>query len=196
MTIKPTYYDKRAGFWEKYWTMALPYDEFLSLDPENAPRWHDVEKRVPEITAEQAARLQGYNRNVKVLVYGGVWCGDCVRQGPMLKKLAEAAGDDVEIRFIDRDTSDELKDELRILGATRVPIVVFLTEDFWEIAREGDRLLPVYRAKAAREIGRGPAVGVLSPKAFEVEMAEWVDLFERAIIMARLSPPLRQRHND
>jgi thiol-disulfide isomerase/thioredoxin len=195
MADKPTYFDKRAGFWKKYWDMALSYDEFMLIDTENAPRWHEFMGRVPDLNDEQKARLQDYNRIVKVLVYGGVWCGDCVRQGPIFKKIADVV-DDVEIRFIDRDTSDELKDEVRILGATRVPIVVFLTEDYWEVGREGDRLLPVYRAKAAREIGRGQATGVLSPKAIEDQLDLWVDIFERAIIMTKLSPPLRKRHND
>ena len=195
MSDKPAYYDKRADFWKKYWDMALTYDEFMKIDSENAPRWHDFMERVPDLNDEQKARLRDYNRIVKVLVYGGVWCGDCVRQGPIFKKIADVV-DDVEIRFIDRDTSDELQDEVRILGATRVPIVIFLTEDYWEIGREGDRLLPVYRAKAAREIGRGQARGVLSPKAIEEQLDLWVDIFERAIIMTKLSPPLRKRHHD
>ena len=28
------------------------------------------------------------------------------------------------------------------------------------------------------------------------EQSEWVDVFERMILMARLSPPLRERHGD
>ena len=195
MSDKPTYYDKRADFWKKYWDMALLYDEFMKTDPENAPRWQDYMERVPDLSEEQTARLQGYKRTLKVLVYAGVWCGDCVRQGPIFKKIADVT-EDVEVRFIDRDTSEELQDEVRILGALRVPIVVFLTEDYWEVGREGDRLLPVYKAKAAREIGRGQAQGVLSPKAIEEQRDLWVDIFERAIIMTKLSPPLRKRHND
>ena len=195
MSDKPAYYDKRADFWKKYWDMALTYDEFMKIDPENAPRWHEYMERVPDLTEEQVIRLKGYDRVVKVLVYAGVWCGDCVRQGPVFKKIAEVV-DDVELRFIDRDTSEELQDEVRILGATRVPIVVFLTEDYWEVGREGDRLLPVYKAKAAREIGRGQAQGVLSPKAIQDQLNEWVNIFERAIIMTKLSPPLRKRHHD
>ena len=196
MTDKPTYYDNRADFWKTHWEMAMPYDEFMQTDPENAIRWHDYDKRLTDLTEEQAERVKGYGRQMKVLVYAGVWCGDCVRQGPMFKKVAEAVGDDLELRFVDREASQELKDEVRILGATRVPIVIFLTEDYWEIAREGDRGLHIYRAKASRDIGRKFDGGILSPKAVQTELAEWVDLFERAIIMARLAPPLRKRHND
>ena len=196
MTDKPTYYDIRADFWKTHWDNALQYDEFMQTDPDNAIRWHDYDKRLPELTEEQAGRMQGYGRQMKVLVYAGVWCGDCVRQGPMFKKLAEAAGDDLELRFIDRDASQELKDEVRILGATRVPIVIFLTEDYWEIAREGDRLLYIYKAKASRDIGRKFDGGILSPKAVMEEQAEWLDRFERALLMARLAPALRRRHKD
>jgi thiol-disulfide isomerase/thioredoxin len=197
LTDKPTYYDKRSEFWKRYWDMSLEYEEYLKKsDPEKVPRWRESEGRVPELTEEQRGRLQGYDRELNVLVYTGIWCGDCSRQGPLLKKIVESSGDKVNLRFIERDISEELQDELRILGALRVPLVVLLSEDFWEVGRFGERTLSVYRSKAAREIGRGSDSGILSPKAREKELAEWVDIFERALIMVRLSPPLRRRHGD
>jgi thiol-disulfide isomerase/thioredoxin len=197
MTEKPTYYDNRAEFWKRYFNMAKPYDDFIEeSDQEKSARWMETAERLPQLTSDQEERLRGWDRELNVLLYGGIWCGDCVRQGPMLKKLANIAGDKVQLRVIDREASEELQDELRILGALRVPMVVFLTEDFWEVGRFGDRLLTVYRAKASREIGRGLPQGVLSPRALEAEMAEWVDIFERMLTMVRLSPPLRKRHRD
>ncbi len=197
MTQRPTYYDKRSVFWRRHFDQAAEYDSFLETgDKRHADRWRETMSRLPDLTPEQMKRLKGYNREMNVLVYGGVWCGDCARQGPMLKKIADAIGLQAHLRFIDRSASEELQDELRILGATRVPVVVYLSEDFWEVGRFGDRLLHVYRAKAAREIGRGPTAGVLSPKALATEMSEWVDVFERVQLMLRLSPPLRQRHGD
>jgi hypothetical protein len=133
---------------------------------------------------------------MNVLVYAGIWCGDCSRVGSMFRQIVEACGDKVNLRFIDREASDELKEELRIVGATRVPILVFLSEDFWEVGRFGERMLTVYRAKAAREIGRDYRGGILSPRSLFDEQNEWVDIFERMLIMLRLSPPLRRRHGD
>jgi len=197
MSDKPTYYDKRSEFWKGYWERASEYEAYLQdSDPEKVPRWRDSEGRIPELTAEQLERLQGYDRELNVLFYSGVWCGDCSRQGPMLKKIADACGDKVSVRFIERDASEELQNELRILGALRVPMVVFLSEDFWEVGRFGERTLSVYRSKAAREIGRGADAGILAPNARGRELAEWVDIFERVLIMLRLSPPLRRRHGD
>jgi len=197
MTQKSTYYDKRSGFWRRHFDQAIEYEEFLEKeDQSHAERWRETMSRLPDLTPEQVERLKGYSRELNVLVYGGIWCGDCVRQGPMLKKIAGVIGPQMSLRFIDRAASEELQDELRILGALRVPVIVILSEDFWEVGRFGDRLLNVYRAKAAREIGRGPGAGVLSPKALAAEISEWVDIFERMQIMLRLSPPLRQRHGD
>ena len=140
--------------------------------------------------------MEGYNRELNILIYAGTWCGDCSRQVPMLKKMADAAGDRVKLRLIDREFSKDLQDELRIVGGLRVPIVVFLTEDFWEVGRFGERLLHVYRSKAAREIGRGSDTDALSTSALAVEISDWLDIFERMLLMVRLSPPLRKRHND
>ncbi len=197
MTQKPTYYDKRSGFWRRHFEQAAEYEGFLEKeDQSHADRWRETMSRLPDLTPELVERLKEYGRELNILVYGGIWCGDCVRQGPMLKKIADAIGPQVRLRIIDRAASEELQDELRILGALRVPVVVFLSEDFWEVGRFGDRMLNIYKAKAAREIGRGPNAGVLSPKALAAEMSEWVDIFERIMIMLRLSPPLRWRHGD
>ena len=197
MSDKPAYYDKRSEFWRTHFDKASEYEAYLQgSDQEHVPRWRDSEKRVPALSEEQMKRLRGYDRELNVLVYSGIWCGDCARQGPLLKKLAEDCGEKVKIKFIDREASPELLTELRIVGATRVPILVFLSEDFWEMARFGERTLSVYRAKAAREIGREFDAGILSPKAREKEIADLAEIFERVLIMLRLSPPLRIRHGD
>ncbi|MCJ7731432.1 thioredoxin family protein, partial [Candidatus Bathyarchaeota archaeon] len=168
----------------------------LKTDPEKAVRWREFEPRAPTLSGEQKKRVQDYNREINILAMVGIWCGDCVRTTSIIRKIAEAAGEKVNIRFIERETSPELVEELRILGATRVPRIVFLTEDFWEIDRAGDRLLPVYRAKAAREIGMNHDAGVMTPKAIQEEAEAWLDVFERVLLMARLAPPLRKRYND
>jgi thiol-disulfide isomerase/thioredoxin len=191
-----SYHDNRAHFWKKHYEMALPYEEYLKTDPEKAVRWREFEPRAPTLSGEQKKRVQDYNREINILAMVGIWCGDCVRTTSIIRKIVEAAGEKVNIRFIERETSPELVEELRILGATRVPRIVFLTEDFWEIDRAGDRLLPVYRAKAAREIGMNYDAGVMTPKAIQEETEAWLDVFERVLLMARLAPPLRKRYND
>jgi thiol-disulfide isomerase/thioredoxin len=197
MSEKPVYYDLRSDFWRRHWEIASDYEAWIEgSDPGMARRWIESGARTPELTDDQLARLRGYGRRMNVLMYAKIWCGDCAKTGPMLREIAEACGDLVGLRVIDRDASVGLRDELRLVGATRVPVVVFLSEDWWEVGRFGDRTLSVYRAKAAREVERGPPTGVLVPGALAAEIGEWVDVFERMLLMLRLSPPLRRRHGD
>jgi hypothetical protein len=197
MDEKLIYYDKRSSFWKRHFDMAMDYETYLlKSDPDKVERWRESENRLPELTDEQKSRLSGFNREMNVLIYSGVWCGDCSRQGPIIKKISDACGEKVKLRLIEREASIELQEELRIVGSLRVPMVVFLSEDFWELGRFGSRTLSVYRSKAAREISRGIDIGILSPKARERELGEWMDIFERFLIILRLSPPLRKRYGD
>ncbi len=198
MSEKPKYYDNRAEFWKSHFEKSKGYDAYLQASPQDkAEKWKAMAAKIPPLTEAQKSRLSGIRRRINILAYSGVWCGDCVRQGPMLKQLAEACAM-ADLRWIERDESEALQDELRILGALRVPMVVFLTEDFYEIGRVGVRLLAVYRAKAQRELGAVCDTGLIAPPENQLaaEQAEWLDIFERMLLMARLSPPLRERYND
>lgn len=194
----PEYHDGRADFWRQHFERGQPYDAYLDAsDARYADRWRKLAAQLPALTDADAARLRQHARRLHLLVYSGAWCGDCVRQGPMILALAAACAD-AHVRFIDREASHALTEELRLVGAARVPVVVFLTEDFWELGRFGDRLLSAYRSKAQREVGAACDTGLVPPPAEELraEFAEWRDVFERMLLMARLSPPLRARHGD
>lgn len=199
MAEEPEYYDVRSDFWKEHFESGRAYDGYLDAsESDKAGKWKSMAEKLPELREGQKERLAGHNRKLNVLVYSGVWCGDCVRQGPIFQQMAMAAGDGVDLRFVERDASEALQDELRILGALRVPVVVFLTEDFHEIGRFGDRLLTVYRAKLHNELGAACSTGLVAPPEDEMlaEIEEWVGIFERMLIMARLAPPLRARYGD
>ncbi len=191
------YKDIRQGFWKSTFASALGYDEYLAAsDDTHSDRWTEMATKVvmPD-DAEQ--RIGAFTRKLNVLVYTGVWCGDCVRQGPMLKAIADLAPC-IDIRFVERDDESQLADELRINGALKVPVVVFLSEDVYELGRFGDRLLTVYRRMAATQLGAACATGIVAPPADEMraEAAEWLDVFERMHLIVRLAPALRERYGD
>lgn len=197
MTDAPKYYDIRSELWQSAFAAALPYEQYLASSPhDKAENWRKSASRVPGLSAQQIQRLEGYNRELKVLVSSGIWCGDCSRPGPMLDQIARVAGADM--RWIDRDANEALRDELRIVGAMRVPMVVFLTEEYQEIGRFGDRMLAVYRRKMKSEVGAACALpqAMTPTDDLAAEQEQWVEIFERMLIMARLSPPLRQKHGD
>ena len=192
------YFDVRSELFRQVFRDALAYPEYLATgNVRERAAWARAEAALPALPDDAQTRLDPAGRIVNVLCLSGIWCGDCVRSVPIVARLAGAAGPPVEMRFVDRDALPELRDELRVLGAMRVPIAVFLTEDFHEIGRYGDRPLTVYREKAATELGAAcPLPGSADGGALAAETEEWLDVFERMILMARLAPPLRARHGD
>ncbi len=192
-----TYHDKRSDFFRAFFARALPYEEYLKTGPEkHQARWRNYEKLV-ELDASEEARIKSFVRKLNVLVVSGIWCGDCARQGPMLR-LIELSSPLIQFRYLDNRENPELQEELRVNGAEKVPILVTLSEDFFELSRFGDRHLSVYRRKAARELGVACDPGVVPPEGQElvVELGEWIDYFERVQLMLRLAPLLRARYGD
>jgi hypothetical protein len=195
MNDETRYFDIRSSFWRSCFEKASDYEQYLAESPSHhAKRWLDMAAKIPALEDEQQQRLSGYNRILNVLMVSGVWCGDCMQHGPMIKRIVDTCGDQVRLRVIDRDADATLRDELRIMGAMRVPVVVFLTEDFFEIGRFGDRPLTTYRKMAANVLQRTDHP---SPPAERTSaLSEWVDVFERMLLMVRLSPLLRKRYRD
>lgn len=198
MTGQSPYQDKRADFWREHFERALPFAAYLAQEADHAAKWREMQSALPGLTTGELRQLGGKNRALRVLVLCGAWCGDCARQVPMLEQIAGAVGEQCDLRLVDRDAHPDLREELRLLGAMRVPVAVFLSEDFYEVGRFGDRLLFAYRRKAERELGEACDAGILSPPTEELiaERVEWVDVFERMLLMLRLAPPLRSRWGD
>lgn len=190
------YRDKRSGFFRSYFEKALDYDSYLqSGTAEQISRWKDYGKQL-ELTNAQKNRITSFKRTMPVLVMSGIWCGDCARQGPILRQI-EQASPVFTMRYIDNRENPELQDELRINGAEKVPVVVTFSEDFYELSRFGDRHLSVYQRKAATEFGTACDVGFGTPKdELTAETEEWIFHFERLQLMLRLAPALRKKYGD
>ena len=177
---------------------ALDYGGYVhSGTDEQDRRWRQAYDAA-SLTAAQARLVQGFVRRMHVLVVSGIWCGDCVQQVPLLQRIAEANADRVVLRVIDRDQHKDLSAQLRINGGDRVPVALFLSEDFEWCGTYGERTLSRYRAIAQRQLGAACETGLVPPPADEVAatLQDWLDEVERVQLMLRLSPRLRQRHAD
>ncbi len=189
------YFDPRAGLYRRHFEQGLGYDAYVATArPEHQARWRDALESV-RLTVAERARISGLNRPVNLLVLSGTWCGDCFRQVPILRRIEEAAPA-LRLRILDRDAHPELRDQLRLCGAAKVPVAVYLTEDFFELSRYGDRSLATYRAMARTQLGPACPIAPASGDELRSGIADWVDEFERVQLMMRLSPYLRERHDD
>jgi thiol-disulfide isomerase/thioredoxin len=163
--------------------------------PAEQKRWTDAAAKIA-LAPEQIEFVSRFTRRMHVLVLSGLWCGDCVRQCPLLEAVARE-NELVDLRFIDNEAMPALRDEFRVHGASRVPVAVFLSEDFFEVARFGDRTLSAYRRKFRDEQGASCEIGVVgTDQTWKEELKEWLEVFERAQLLLRLSPMLRKRHGD
>ncbi|MBM3211788.1 thiol reductase thioredoxin [Candidatus Poribacteria bacterium] len=191
------YFDLNRDFYKTKFEKSLDYKAYMnsSKDTERA-RWQSVYDLVV-LTDPQKKLLGSFSRKMNVLCMSGAWCGDCVKQGPIFQRITEASSV-IDLRFLDRDSNPDLRDRLRILGGTRVPVVIFLSEDFFECGKYGDRTLSTYRRMAVERIGPACSTGIVPPAEEELAAVtqDWVDIFERIQLMLRLAPMLRERYGD
>ncbi|MDP6478542.1 MAG: thioredoxin family protein [Phycisphaerales bacterium] len=175
---------------------AMSYEDYLRASPKQADDWRAVGDRVV-ITAQQRALLDGFTRDMQVLVISGSWCGDCVRQGPSLAVIA-AACPRIDLRFIDRDHPDSPIEQFTINDGNRVPVAIFMAEDGVFVSSLGDKTLSYYRWAAAQQLGPAcPLPGAPIPEDVLASITQdWIDECERVQLLLRLSPRLRSRHGD
>ncbi len=185
------------NLFEKY-NQGLPYGDFLAryANDGQKQRWRAVHEQA-RLTAEQRALLASFQRKMDVLCLAGAWCGDCINQCPIFEHFA-ATAPVITVRYLDRDEHADVQRELQINGGNRVPVVVFFSEDGFDVARYGERTLSKYRQMIRDQLGATCPAGIAlpgDPLLIQVTQ-DWLNEFERVQWLLRLSPRLRQMHGD
>jgi hypothetical protein len=176
---------------------AIGYDEYVaSAQPHEAPGWRAMHARVA-LSEAQRALVASFTRDMPVLVISGTWCGDCVQQVPILGAIARQSPR-VRLRLIDRDTNLDFAEHVRVCGGHRVPLAIFMNEDFEFVSLLGDKTLARLRRQAAAALGAScPLPGAPVPAdELAAVTGDWLAEFERVALLLRLSAKLRQRHGD
>ncbi len=177
---------------------GLGYDDFLKThgNDEHRRRWREMHERI-RLTPAQQALVASFKREMKVICLAGAWCGDCVNQCPIFDHFARV-NSLIKIHYFDRDAHADLAAELKVCGGARVPVVVFLSEDGFEVGRYGDRTLSKYRKLAADQFGASCPTGLVPPEQelLNAVTQDWLDEYERAQLILRTSARLRQKHGD
>ncbi len=188
----------KASYLSEKFAAAFEYDPYVATGtPEQQRRWKQLYD-LAAITPSQKALLAGFVRPMKLLIVSGIWCGDCVQQCPLIQRIAEANPQIIHLRLLDRDLHRDLAEQVRINGGDRVPVVLFMAEDFELCGIYGDRTLERYRAIAARTLGAACPTGIVAPDQNEMSatLSDWFDEILRVQLMLRVSPRLRQKYND
>ena len=186
-----------AEFLKSKFHEAATYEAHVSAGaPTKQEAWNRVYNQVA-LTETHRALLRAFTRKMHVIVSSGVWCGDCVAQCPLIQRIGEASPN-IEVRFADRDEHADLSSQLAINAGVRVPVAVFMAEDFELVSTFGDRTLSRYRALADRLLGAACELPHAPIGDHEVAdtLQDWVNEFERVQLLLRLSTRLRQKHGD
>jgi hypothetical protein len=187
-----------AKFLQSQFEQALNYSAYLQTGTdEQKRRWAQVYDAA-HLLPLQLTLLSGFARQMNVLVISGIWCGDCVQQCPLIERIAEGVPEKIALRYVDRDQHTELSSTLRINGGDRVPVVLFMAEDFELCGIYGERTLSRYRAIARRQLGASCPTGIGAPDQDEMAatLGDWLNEFERMQLLLRISPRLRQKYED
>jgi thiol-disulfide isomerase/thioredoxin len=185
------------NLFERY-NQGLEYGAFIERYATDVQkeRWRSVEGQV-FLSEAQRSLLRSFKRKMPVLCLAGAWCGDCINQCPIFARFA-AEAPDMPLRFLDRDEHADVQEDLRICGGKRVPVLVFFSEDGFEIARYGERTLSKYRQLMQEQTGPACPTGIhvgKDPMLVQVTQ-DWLNELERVQWILRLSPRLRQLYND
>src|SRR4051812_14729531 len=130
-----------ATFLSQKFDQSLPYDRYLATGTdEQRRRWPQFDRLV-KLTDARALLIKSFTRDMKLLVVSGIWCGDCVQQVPLIRHIADANPRRIELRIVDRDAQPDLRDRLRINAGQRVPVAIFMAEDFELCSIYGERTL-------------------------------------------------------
>ena len=188
----------KASYLSDQFASALPYDRYVQTGTdEQQRRWKQVYDAA-RLSDTQKQVVDGFVRELKILIVSGIWCGDCVQQCPLIQRIAEANADKIDLRIVERDQNCDLVEQVRMNAGDRVPVVLLLSEDYEWCATAGDRTINRYRALALRKLGIACPTGIVAPDKDELDatLADWLCEVERVQLMLRLTPRLRQKHQD
>src|SRR5438132_13339071 len=115
--------------WQEYYSKGLAYQEFLSTygTPQHQQRWQAVYDRV-RLTDAQQALLAGFGREMHLLCLAGTWCGDCVREGPILQRITESSPK-ISLRFLASHAHKEVPPQPPTTAIPQLPPVLLRSDD-------------------------------------------------------------------
>lgn len=138
---------------KKYWDEAVSYNDYLKQAGEilgNPRNEQDKEfaeyyrlgiqrmnrmydKYIPN--ADQVEKLAQKKFGGKILIISEAWCGDASQVIPVVVKFFEQ----FEVKITYRDQEPSLIDQYLTNGGKSIPVVIFLDENYNELAHWGPR---------------------------------------------------------
>jgi hypothetical protein len=134
---------KQAASLKDRYEAALTLDQFIAGARENRKLWADMAARA-RTPMDVAAWAQQLTSDWRLLVLLEDWCGDAVNTIPVLGALA-AAVPRLDLRVLKRDENLDLMGAHLTDGASAIPMVLVLDENYVERGWWGPRPVELQR---------------------------------------------------
>lgn len=131
------------------------WQEWLNTITANRERFQANYEKCP-LTPEDLSFLRSIQRDVHILAIGADWCGDVVRQLPIVARMC-AENVHLHLRILNRDEHLDVMERYLFNGARSIPVFIFFNDQFIEV---GNWKARPYRGQ--RLIARGKAAGCLA----------------------------------
>jgi len=86
-----------AAYLSDRFASGLPYDRYVQNGAdEQQRRWSQVYDAA-RLGDTQKQLVAGFVRQMKILIFSGIWRGDCVEQWPLIHPIAEANPSQIDL---------------------------------------------------------------------------------------------------
>lgn len=95
------------------------------------------EKKINQVEFNQGQIdfLESNQLLINIVIFSAEWCPDCQASVPVPIKMAEHS-DYINVKIIDKDKhGEEVLEDYKTNGGKRVPLILFLNEDYQELSR-------------------------------------------------------------
>ena len=161
---------------------ASDWEGYLSSDPEKAGPWRTTGRHRARRWAEPAADWIHPDHESAHDLRNLVW--RLRSPGPRARTHRQSEPC-IDLRYVDRDAIPGIMNRLSINGGQRVPMVVFMAEDWEPVSVSGDRTLNYYRHMMNSKLGIScPMPGAATDAGMiRLMTQDWIDEFERVHLL-------------
>lgn len=108
---------------------GISYNEFIKQ--ENGDYEDKITSIYDSINVEDTLekKIKSIEGQYKILVFGELWCPDCVINVPALKKITEL-NENIEMSIVSRKGNEEYLEDFTINGKAKIPTFLIYDEKF------------------------------------------------------------------
>ena len=114
------------------------WDDWIA-NPDDPSHAEKILENYNSISLDQAVkdRLASLSEPVRIIAIAETWCGDVIKQVPLLVRMVEASNGNAQLRFISREDNPDYFARFLTNGGEAIPKFVFCNDSFTEVGNYG-----------------------------------------------------------